>query len=110
MILNIPHHKTRKEAVEVIDKGVDNLLATGIPSVELVNPVKTWADNEAGASVMTFSLTGKMGFIKLPLSGTVTVTPTEVIVFCELPQMVKNFLGEAKVQAGVENQIKGLLA
>ncbi len=110
MTINIPHHKTQQEVVDLIDKGVDHLLAKGAAGVEIVDPKKSWAKDGSGSDVMTFSVTGKMGFMKVPLSGSVTVTPSEVVVVCELPAMVKNFLGEAKVRSGVEGQIKGLLA
>lgn len=110
MTINIPHNKSQQEVAGLIDTGVDRLLSKGgMQGVELVAPQKSWAADAEGHQVMTFSVTGRMGFIKVPVAGTVTVTPAEVIVVCELPQMVKNFLGEAKVRAGVESQIKGLL-
>ena len=110
MTINIPHNKTQQEVVDLIENGVNHLLEKGISGVQLTDPKKDWTTDASGSHVMTFSITGKMGFIKVPVSGIVTVSPTEVIVFCELPQMVKNFLGEAKVRSGVESQIKGLLA
>ena len=110
MTINIPHNKTQQEVVDLIENGVNHLLEKGISGVQLADPKKEWTTDASGNKVMTFSITGKMGFIKVPVSGIVTVSPSEVIVFCELPQMVKNFLGEAKVRSGVESQIKGLLA
>jgi hypothetical protein len=58
---------------------------------------------------MNFSFTGKLGFISIPLTGTVTVDDTNVTVECELPAMLKTFLGEEKVQALMQKNVEGLL-
>lgn len=106
MTVIIPHHKTKQEVVDRIDKAADDLFAKGIGnSVTLVDPKKEWTD-----STMTFSLIGKMGFIKVPLSGTVAVDDVNVTVICDLPPMIKNFLGEAKIQTGVENKISEIVS
>jgi hypothetical protein len=102
----VPHHKTRAEVIARIDKAVDDIVANGIGgSVQIVDPKKSW--NE---STMTFSLTGRMGFIKVPLSGTVTVDDVNVTVICDLPPLLKSFLGEAKAQAGIQKEITKLIA
>jgi hypothetical protein len=102
----IPHQKTKTEVVAKLDKAVDDLLANGVgDSVKIVNPQKSWDD-----STMTFSLTGKVGFMSVPLSGTVAVDDVNVTVICELPAMVKSFIGEAKARAGIEKEITKLIA
>jgi hypothetical protein len=106
MTVIIPHHKTQSEVVGLIDKAADNLFANGVGnSVTLVDPKKEWTD-----SIMNFSVTGRMGFIKVPVTGTVGVDDTNVTVTCELPPMVKNFLGEAKVQSGIEQKIAQIVS
>ena len=66
---------------------------------------KSWA-----GPVMDFSLTAKAGFISLPISGTVKVDDTNVTIVCELPPIVKTFVGEGKIQSAVEGRVRGMLA
>jgi len=58
---------------------------------------------------MTFSCTGKVGFISVPLAATVAVDDTNVTVECELPAMVKNFVGEDKVRGIVEENVRKMV-
>ena len=102
----VAHHSTEQAVKPVLDQGVDQLLAgAGGKSVQIVDQKKSWA-----GSVMTFSCTGKVGFISVPLAATVAVDDTNVTVECELPAMVKNFVGEEKVRAVVEERVRGLVA
>jgi hypothetical protein len=106
MTLIIPHHKTKQEAVGIIDRGADELFA-GVAGglVEIVDQKKAW-----NGSTMNFSFTGKVGFISVPLTGTIAVDDRNVTVECELPAMVKNFIGEDKVGSGIEERMRGLLS
>jgi hypothetical protein len=105
MTVIIPHHKTRQEVVNTLDSAVTQLFQhPQMGSVEIVDPKKEWSD-----STMTFSVTGKMGFIKVPLSGTVAVDDQNVTVTCDLPSMVKNFVGEDKVRAGITEKVTELI-
>lgn len=106
MTVVVPHHSTQQATVESLDSAADKLLAGAQSgSVKIVDPKKSWA-----GPVMSFSLTGKVGFLSVPLAGTVTVDDTNVTVECELPSMVKNFVGEEKARATVEDQIRRLCA
>jgi hypothetical protein len=58
---------------------------------------------------MDFSLTARLGFISLPISGNVVVDEVNVTVHCELPALVKTFVGEDKIRAGVERKVRGML-
>ena len=58
---------------------------------------------------MNFSFVGRMGFISLPVTGTVEVDDVNVTVKCELPSMAKNFVGEDKVSASIEKQLRAVL-
>ncbi|MDQ1472096.1 MAG: putative polyhydroxyalkanoic acid system protein gran rgn [Bryobacterales bacterium] len=106
MTIIIPHHKTKQEVVARIDKATDDLFANGIGgSIQIVNPTKEWT-----GSTMKFSVTGRMGFITVPISGDVAVDDVNVTVHCELPSMLKSFLGETKVQAGIEKKFKEIVS
>lgn len=106
MTVIIPHHKTQQEVVARLDKAVDDLFAHGIGgAVSIIDPRKDWT-----GSTMTFSLTGQMGFIKVPISGTAMVDDVNVTVICELPPVIKSFIGEAKVQSGIEKKMAQIVA
>jgi hypothetical protein len=105
MTLIIPHHKTEQEAIKIIDRGANDLFAgVAAGAVEIVDQKKEW-----NGSTMTFSFTGRLGFISVPLSGTILVDDRNVTVKCELPAMVKNFIGEDKVGADIEGKIRRLV-
>ena len=101
----VPHHSTAQAVKPALDQGVDQLLAgAGGKSVQIVDPNKSW-----DGPVMTFSCTAKVGFISVPLAATVTVDDTNVTVDCDLPPMVKNFVGEDKASAIVEENVRKML-
>ncbi|MDP9171724.1 MAG: polyhydroxyalkanoic acid system family protein [Acidobacteriota bacterium] len=105
MTIIVPHHKSKKEVIGIIDKGADELFASaGGGGVQIVDQQKVW--NE---SIMSFSFKGRMGFVSVPLSGTVDVDDQNVTINCDLPPMLKNFIGEAKVQSAVSQKVKGLI-
>jgi hypothetical protein len=105
MTIIVPHGKTRQQAIATVDHAVNELFKTSFGGVEIVNPMKTW--NQAA---MTFSLTGRMGFIEVPLSGTAAVDDENVTVVCELPIILKNFIGEDRIRAGVESKVRAFLS
>ncbi len=106
MTVIIPHHKTEREAIAIIDRAASDLFA-GVAggAIQIIGQKKEW-----NGSTMTFSFTGQLGFIAVPISGTIVVDDRNVTVNCELPGMVKNFIGESKVGASIEGKIKGLLS
>lgn len=100
----IAHGKTQQEAVVVVDRSADDLFDMGGGSVSLTDQKKTW-----NGSVMDFSLVARVGFIALPISGTVIVDDLNVTVEAELPNLVKTFIGEDKIRMGVERKVRGML-
>lgn len=105
MTIIVPHKTTQEKAIALVDKSAGDLFDMGSGSIGLVDQQKNWT----GAR-MDFSLTAKAGFISLPISGTVVVDATNVTVECELPALAKNFIGEDKIKATVEQKVRGLLA
>jgi hypothetical protein len=105
MKIVVAHHSTQQAVKPSLDQGVDQLLAgAGGKSVQIVDPNKSW-----DGSVMTFSCTGKVGFISVPLAATVAVDDTSVTVECDLPPMVKNFVGEEKIRAIVDESVRKMI-
>ena len=101
----VAHHSTQEETMRKLDQASDKLMAIDIKNVQIADQEKSWA-----GPVMNFSFTGKMGFISLPLAGTVTVDNTNVTLDCELPSLIKNLMGEDKVRATVEQNIRALVS
>jgi hypothetical protein len=104
MILVVPHNKTKDETVALIAADDDLFAGVAGSSVEIVDEKKKWE-----GSSMSYSFVGRVGFISVPISGTLEVDDVNVTVTSELPPMVKNFVGEEKVASRIEKQLRRLL-
>jgi hypothetical protein len=101
----VPHYTTVEEAIVIVDRSADDLFAgAGGGAVELADRKKNW-----NGPLMGFSLTARVGFISLPISGLVVVDEINVTVHCELPALVKTFVGEDKIRSSVERKVRGML-
>ena len=101
----IPHHTTAEKAIETVNRSADELFeGVGGSAVQLTDRKKKWM-----GPVMDFSLTAKVGFISVPIAGTVAVDDVNVTIHCDLPGMVNKFIGEDKVRTVVERRMRGLL-
>jgi hypothetical protein len=106
MTVIIPHKKTKEEAIRLVDSQADHLFEIpGGGAVQLTNHRKNW-----NGATMDFSVTASVGFISLPISGTVLVDDTNITVNVELPTLVSKFIGEDKIRAGVEGRVRGMLS
>lgn len=105
MTVTVPHNTTVEEAIQIVDRSADGLFA-GVAggAVELADRKQQW-----NGPRMAFSLTARVGFIALPISGTVIVDDINVTVFCELPPVIKTFVGEDKIRAGVDRKVRAML-
>jgi hypothetical protein len=102
----VPHHTTVEEAIGKVDRSANGLFGdVGGGMVELVDRKQSW-----NGSSMDFSLTAPVGFISLPISGTVVIDEINVTLHCELPALAKNFLGEDKIQADLDRRVRAMLS
>jgi len=101
----VPHDKTVNEAIQIVDRSADHLFdyASG-GVVELTDRKKGWEGPR-----MDFSLIARLGFVALPIAGVVLIDEISVTVDCELPPLVKMFVGEDKIRDGVEKKVRDLL-
>lgn len=97
MTAKAEHGGTIESAKARLDESVWTLLE----GVEAADPKKSW-----DGDTMSFSFTGKVGFISVPLAGTAAVDATDVTVTMDLPPMVKNFVGEEKVRSVIEQRLR----
>jgi hypothetical protein len=105
MRLLIPHKKSQIEVMKIVDKRSDELFA-GVagPSIQIVDQKKEW-----DGTTMRFAFTARMGFVSLPLNGTIEVGDHDVTVDCELPSLAKQFIGDGKIGASIEKKVQLLL-
>ena len=105
MRIAITHEKGLSEAMRIVDESSAEFFK-GFPGapIEIVNQHKSWR-----GSTMEFSFTAKMGFVKMPMTGTVEVTAKEIILDFELPGILKGVLPEEKVREAVQGRVRGLL-
>jgi hypothetical protein len=104
MRITISHSKSQVQAIQAVDQAMDEVfrgLTTG--PVTIVKQQKLW-----NGSVMTFSLTAKMGFLQNPISGMVEVTAKEVTINADLGMLSKLFPTDT-IRATVESRVRGLL-
>ena len=106
MTVVVPHGSTREKTISMMDRAVDQLLTgAGGASFQVTEKRQSW-----NGSVMSFSFVGKLGFVSLPIAGTLTVDDVNVTVNLDLPPMVKNFVGEEKVRTIVDENVREMLA
>src|SRR6185312_10258714 len=105
MRVDVTHQLGKEAAVPVMDRCLDHLLGgVGGSSIEILDKRKSW-----NGSSMRFSFTGKVGYISVPLAGTIDVNDANVIVDMDLPPVVKTFVGEEKIRRLVETNVREML-
>ena len=105
MTIIIPHGKTAEEAMAIVDRSASSLFESAAgPHVQLTDKTRSW-----NGPTMDFGLTARVGFIAVPISGTVLVDSTNVTVNCVLPALVNQFIGEEKIRAGLDRRVRAML-
>ena len=104
MRITIEHRRTKAEVIESIDRSFDRMFQ-GVSGllVRLVVEQKSWQ-----GSVLTFTLSAKVGGLSTPIKGTVEVTDHDVIVDADLG-MLGRFVPEDAAQELIGKRMKGLL-
>ena len=105
MKIVVQHHSTQENVIKKLDQASDKLMTIEIKNVRIEDQKREW-----NGPVMSFSLTAKLGFISVPLAGTMAVDDASVTMECELPPLVKNFLSEEKFRAIMENNVRALVS
>src|SRR6201987_1569274 len=104
MKITIAHNRTKAEVIQTIDKSFDEMSRpnAGIP-VQLAVKSKNWQ-----GSVLNFELSAKMAMLSTPITGTVEVTDTDVIINADLG-MFNRFVSEENPAAISRNQFRNPL-
>jgi hypothetical protein len=99
----LEHHRTKKEIMDAVDQGFQDMFqAEGLP-VKIVVKEKSWK-----GSVLTFVLSAKMGLLSTPIKGTVEVTDSQILIDADLG-MLNKFIPEKTAQDMLGTRIKSLL-
>jgi hypothetical protein len=105
MTIIIPHGTTAEKAMAIVDNSANSLFESAAgPHVELVDKTRSW-----NGPTMDFGLTARVGFISVPISGTIVVDVINVTVNCQLPALVNQFIGEEKIRAGLDRRVRAML-
>ncbi len=104
MRITISHIHSKAEMITSVDRSFDEMLRgeAGLP-IRLVVKQKSWQ-----GSILSFTLTARMGLLSTPIKGTVEVTEQDVIVDADLG-LLNSILPERAVHEVFGNRIKELL-
>ncbi|HXN17748.1 MAG TPA: hypothetical protein VN875_05395 [Candidatus Binatus sp.] len=104
MRITISHNRLKADMIASVDRSFNQMLQgePGLP-LRLVVKEKSWQ-----GSILSFTLSAKMGFVSTPIKGTIEVTDNELIVDADLG-LLNRLLPEETVREVFGNRIKGLL-
>ncbi len=106
MRVTISHKKPKQEVIRIVDQNVNEMLR-GLASgpVQIAEMERSW-----NGDVMSFAFKAKAGFLTVPISGSIQVTDTEVIIDVDLPAFITNILPEEKLRTSLEGKVRGYIA
>jgi len=104
MRITISHNRTKAQIMESVDRSFDEMFQgiAGLP-VRLVLEQKSWQ-----GSILSFSLTAKLGLLSTPIKGTVEVTEQDVTVDADLG-LLNRLVSEKNAREMIGDRIKGFL-
>jgi hypothetical protein len=104
MRITISHNRTKAQIMESVDRSFDEMFQgiAGLP-VRLVLEQKNWQ-----GSILSFSLTARLGLLSAPIKWTVEVTDQDVTVDADLG-LLNRLVSEKNAREMIGNRIKGLL-
>ena len=104
MRITVSHNRSKAEIIESVDRSFNEIFrgVSGLP-VRLTMKQRSWQ-----GSILSFSLTAKLGLLSTPITGTVEVTDHDVIVEADLG-LLSRLVPEKTAREVIGNRIKGLL-
>jgi hypothetical protein len=104
MRITISHNRSKAEIIESVDRSFNEIFrgVSGLP-VRLTMKQRSWQ-----GSILSFSLTAKLGLLSTPITGTVEVTDHDAIVEADLG-LLSRLVPEKTAREVIGNRIKGLL-
>jgi hypothetical protein len=104
MRITVSHNRSKAEIIESVDRSFNEIFqgVSGLP-VRLTIKQRSWQ-----GSILSFSVTAKLGLLSTPITGTVEVTDHDVIVEADLG-LLSRLVPEKTAREVIGNRIKGLL-
>ena len=104
MRITIAHNRSKAEIIDSVDRSFNEIFqgVQGIP-VKLVVEQKSWQ-----GSVLSFSLSARLGLLSTPMKGTVEVTDHDLTVDIDLG-LLNRLFPEQTAREVIGTRIKGLL-
>lgn len=104
MQIIVPHAKGQQEAIRRLDEAVDKMVAAKHPGIQISDAQKNWE-----GSTMNLSARIGAGFVNILVGAKAQVEDAQVIIDCDLPPFVKQFVPEEKIRTGVDTRVRELL-
>ena len=90
--------------MRAVDRSFDDLFrGISVVPLQFVDEKRTWQ-----ASVLTFSVSAKMGIISVPMRGTVEVTDRDLTIDADLG-VLERLLSSSKTREVLTSRVRGLL-
>ena len=104
MRITIAHNRSKAEIIDSVDRSFNEMFqgVPGIP-VKLVVQQKSWQ-----GSVLSFSVSARLGLLSTPIKGTVEVTDHDLTLDIDLG-LLNRLVPEQTAREVIGTRIKGLL-
>jgi hypothetical protein len=100
MRVAVSHNKGQPEAIRIVDGATDKLFRSIFSGPLQMNGFqKQW-----NGPRMTFAVNAGLGVLRMPVTGSIMVTDTEIIIDCALPALLEGLASE-----GVRNRVQGMI-
>ena len=104
MRVTVTHGKSKAEVRAAVEQAVDQLFQkTPAGLIQITDQRKAW-----DGDVLRFWLTAKMGIVRNPIAGLITVTERDLTVDVDLG-MLNLLFPEQKVRKTIEDSLRGKL-
>ena len=104
MRITVSHTKSKEEVMRAVDRSFNDLFqGISITPLQFVDEKRSWQ-----GSTMNFVLKAKMGFVSVPIRGTIEVTDRDLIVEVDLG-LLERLLGATQAREAITTHVRGLL-
>lgn len=105
MRITVPHSRTTADVIAILDANFDGVFAQmPLGNVKISDQQRSW-----NGDAMQFSCNANPGFMDIPIKGTLSVEPAQVVVDLDLPSFVAHFVPDAKIEQAVSSGMSAIL-
>lgn len=104
MRITVSHNQTREEVTRSVDRSFDDLFrGLGGTPIQFVSQRREWH-----GSVLTFSMSAKMGLLSAPVRGSIEVTDRDLIFDIDLG-LLERIIASTSAREVLTSRVRGLL-